>query len=164
MIRLFKKSAKPEESEPDSGYARLENQIRWYDQKSGAAQRAFKLGKYLVIISSAAIPIAALLDQKLLTALLGGFVAICESIQHVNQWQHNWITYRSTCEALRHEKYTFIERADPYDNLSPDEARKLLVERTESLISTEHSKWIASNERAAETAPRAERRTSRAPN
>ena len=150
--------------EPDSGYLRLEQQIRWYDQKSGNAQRLFKWGKYLVIVASAAIPIAALLDYKVLTAILGGFIAVCEAAQHINQWQHNWITYRSTCEALRHEKYTFIERADPYDNLVAEEARKLLVERTESLISTEHSKWIASQERAADASPRAEPRSTRSPN
>lgn len=155
--------SKPD-GEPNSGYGRLEQQISWYDSKSRTAQRYFKWGKYLVIVASAAIPIAALLDQKILTALLGGFIAVCEAIQHINQWQHNWITYRSTCEALRHEKYTFIERADPYSNFSQEEARKLLVERVESLISTEHSKWIASQERAADASPRAEARSPRAPN
>jgi hypothetical protein len=155
--------AKPEE-EPNSGYGRLEQQIHWYDRKSGAAQKYYKWGKYLVIVASAAIPIAALTDFKIVTALLGGFVAICEAVQHINQWQHNWITYRSTCEALRHEKYTFIERADPYSNFAPDEARKLLVERVESLISTEHSKWIASQEKSADSEPRAEGRSARSPN
>ncbi|WP_461327970.1 DUF4231 domain-containing protein [Bradyrhizobium huanghuaihaiense] len=149
--------------EPDCGYERLEQQIRWYDDKSGAAQRSFKWAKYLVFGASAAIPILALLDYKVATALLGGFVAVCEAVQHVNQWHHNWITYRSTCEALRHEKYAYIERADPYDDLEPDQARRLLVERTESLISTEHSKWIASQERAADNSA-AQRRPARAPN
>lgn len=150
--------------EPDSGYERLEAQIRWYDQKSGAAQRYFKLGRYFVIAASASIPIAALLGYDIVAAVLGGLIAISEAVQHVNQWHHNWITYRSTCEALRHEKYTYIERADPYD-LEDDKAnRKLLVERVESLISTEHSKWIASQERAAETTPKAEKRSGRAPN
>jgi hypothetical protein len=151
-------------TEPDSGYERLEAQIRWYDRKSGAAQRYFKCGRYFVIAASAAIPIVSLLDYKIEVAILGGLIAISEAVQHVNQWQHNWITYRSTCEALRHEKYTFIEGADPYDFEEPKENRKLLVERVESLISTEHSKWIASQERAAETTPKAEKRTSRAPN
>lgn len=117
-----------------------------------------------MIVASAAIPIAALTDHKILTAALGGFVAICEAVQHVNQWQHNWITYRSTCEALRHEKYTFIESADPYSNFAQEEARKLLVERVESLISTEHSKWIAGQERAADTLNKAEPRPSRSTN
>jgi hypothetical protein len=151
-------------SEPDSGYERLESQIRWYDSKSGAAQRNFKWGRYFVIASSAAIPLAALTGYPMVTAILGGLIAICEATQHVNQWQHNWITYRSTCEALRHEKYTYLERADPYDDLDDKAARKLLVERVESLISTEHSKWIASQEKAAQTSPNADKRPSRAPN
>lgn len=150
--------------EPDSGYERLESQIRWYDQKSGAAQRNFKWGRYFVIAASATIPIVALLEYNIVAAVLGGLIAISEAIQHVNQWQHNWITYRSTCEALRHEKYTYIERADPYDGFDDRDARKLLVERVESLISTEHSKWIASQEKAAETSPNAEKRPVRAPN
>ena len=161
---MWGRNPKPADQEPNSGYERLEQQIRWYDRKSGAAQRNFKWGKYFVIVASAAIPILVLLDHKIPTAILGGFVAVCEAVQHINQWQHNWITYRSTCEALRHEKYTFLERADPYDGLAPEDARKLLVERTESLISTEHSKWIASQEKAAETAPRVEARPPRSPN
>jgi hypothetical protein len=151
-------------AEPDSGYERLESQIRWYDQKSGAAQRYFKWGGYFVIAAAASIPIAALMDFNVVAAVLGGFIAISEAVQHVNQWHHNWITYRSTCEALRHEKYTYIEGADPYDLEDQKKNRKLLVERVESLISTEHSKWIASQERAADTTPNAEKRPARAPN
>lgn len=150
-------------TEPTSDYARLEGQITWYDRKSGEAQRYYKASKYLVIVSAAAVPIVALLGWNVLAAILGGAIAICEAVQHVNQWHHNWITYRSTCEALRHEKFTYIERADPYADMSDLEARKLLVERTESLISTEHSKWIASQEKAASNASD-DGRPPRAPN
>jgi hypothetical protein len=151
-------------TEPNSGYQRLEDQIAWYDSKSGAAQRYYKWGKYAVIAASATIPILALLNWPIPTAILGAFVAIAEAVQHVNQWQHNWITYRSTCEALRHEKYAYIERADPYDGLDDRDARKLLVERIESLISTEHSKWIASQDKAASNSPPDEARSARSPN
>ncbi len=89
---------------------------------------------------------------------------MCEGVQAINQWHHNWITYRSTCEALRHEKYTYLERADPYDGYSDEQARKILVERVESLISTEHSKWIASQEKAAEPKSSVGQRSSRSPN
>lgn len=150
--------------EPNSGYKRLEAQIKWYDDKSGAAQRNYKWGRYLVISASAAIPVLALLNYNFIVAILGALIAISEAIQHVNQWHHNWLTYRSTCEALRHEKYCYLERADPYDIEDDSEARKLLVERVESLISTEHSKWIASQEKAAETVPNSAKRPTRAPN
>ncbi|NBT32039.1 MAG: hypothetical protein EBT13_09110 [Rhodobacteraceae bacterium] len=59
------------------------------------------------------------------------------------------MTYRATCEALRHEKYAYIERAVPYDCEDDIATRKLLVERVESLISTEHSKWIAVQDESA---------------
>ena len=83
------------------------------------------------------------------TAVLGAAVVVLEALQHLNQWHHNWITYRSTCEALQHEKFTFLELAGPYEGADPKTARRLLVERTEALISTEHSKWISGQAAAA---------------
>lgn len=148
--------------EPDSGYRRLESQIAWYDKKSGDAQWYYKWSKLFVISGSAALSIIAMLGWNITAATIGALIAISEGLQHLNQWHHNWITYRSTCEALRHEKYTYLEKADPYDGADEQSARKLLVERVESLISTEHSKWIASQEKAASSTRSA--RPTRAPN
>ncbi|MGH1447530.1 MAG: DUF4231 domain-containing protein [Cognatishimia sp.] len=138
-------------NEIDSGYERLEAQISWYDEKSGAAQKAYKLTKYFTIGASALIPVIAVSAfpySEFTVAILGALIAIFEGANHVNQWQHHWITYRSTCEALRHEKYAFIEAVEPYDISDEIERRKHLVGRVESLISTEHSKWIAVQDEA----------------
>lgn len=151
-------------NEPTSGYERLEAQIDWYDRKSASNQRSYKLGRLFVLLAAASIPLLALNECTNVVAVLGALIAAAEGAQHLYQWQHNWITYRSTCEALRHEKYCYIERADPYDIEDDRQARKLLVERVESLISTEHSKWIASQDKAAESAPKADPRPPRAPN
>lgn len=154
-------------SETTSDYERLENQISWYDQKSGTAQRWYKNSKITVIISSALIPLIAVSDfqyANYVVAFLGATIAVLEGASHLNQWHHNWITYRSTCEALRHEKYTYIERANPYDLDDAVSARKLLVERVESLISTEHSKWIAAQEEAAQNDRVSGTRGARSPN
>ena len=150
--------------EVNSGYERLKSQIDWYDRKSGSAQRYYKSTKYITIASSAAIPIIALYQFNLIVALLGALIAILEGANHVNQWQHNWITYRATCEALRHEKFTYIERADPYDLDDDKASRKLLVERVESLISTEHSKWIAVQDDSAKQNASGGKRGARSPN
>jgi hypothetical protein len=137
----------PEETrtEPDSGYPRLETQIRWYDAKSGYAQKCFKWVKGAEFIISAVVPVAAFFNPWL-TAILGVLVVVLEGLQQLNQWQHNWITYRSTCEALRHEKYSYLGGSGSYDGLDETEAKKALVERIESLISAEHSKWISKQE------------------
>jgi hypothetical protein len=133
------------DAEPDSGYPRLEQQIRWYDSKSGQAQRLYKGVKLAEFILSALVPVTALWNGWV-TAALGVGAVVLEGLQQLNQWHHNWITYRSTCEALRHEKYSYLGRSGAYDNLDDGEAKKMLVERTESLISTEHAKWISQQE------------------
>ncbi len=132
--------------EPDSGYLRLEQQIKWYDTKSETAQRWFKRVKLCEFVFSGLVPITALLAAGWVTASLGAAAVLLEGLQQLNQWQHNWITYRSTCEALRHEKYSYIARSGSYDALTDDQAMKALVERVESLVSTEHAKWITRQE------------------
>lgn len=137
----------PPEQESDSGYPRLETQITWYDTRSGQAQSRYKLFKILEIGCAALVPLISQLNG-IATAILGAAVLVFEALQHVNQWQHNWITYRSTCEALRHEKFSYLGRSGPYEDMDDTTAKKVLVERIESLISTEHSKWISRQEYA----------------
>ena len=100
-------------SEPSSGYERLEAQINWYDSKSGSAQRYYKNSKIAVIIAAAAVPISALVGWAYVAAALGGLIAVLEAVQHLQQWQHNWITYRSTCEALRHRNTLILSAPTP---------------------------------------------------
>lgn len=130
------------QDEPDSGYARLEQQIRWYDAKSGSAQRWFKRTKFVEFICGAIVPPAALLNGQV-AAALSAIVIVLEGLQHLNQWQHNWITYRSTCEMLRHEKYSYIARSGQYEGMDDAQAMRQLVENVEGLVSTEHAKWLS---------------------
>jgi hypothetical protein len=133
------------DQEPDSGYPRLESQIRWYDQRSGQAQSRFKSLKIIEVGCAALVPLVSQING-IATALLGSAVIVFEALQQINQWQHNWITYRSTCEALRHEKYSYLGRSGSYKDMDDIMAQQALVERVESLISTEHSKWISRQE------------------
>lgn len=142
------KCCKKTNDEPLSGYERLDAQVKYYDDKSVTSQRWYKCIKFLELLAAAGIPLAAHYFPTIISAL-GTSILIFEALLHLNQWQHNWVTYRSTCESLRHEKYTYLGRAGPYDGLSDEEAKKLLIDRVESLISTEHSKWISGRELAA---------------
>lgn len=60
----------------------------------------------------------------------------------MNQYHENWISYRSTAEQLKHEKYLWLSKAGPYKDTEAPEV--MLAERVESLISREHAKWEAS--------------------
>ena len=97
---------------------RLDDQIGWYDRKSQTAQRRYKILKLAQVIIAALIPLASALSIpgaqfKWVPAILGLLVLVIEAIQQLNQDQQNWIAYRSTCEALKHEKYLYLAAADP---------------------------------------------------
>jgi hypothetical protein len=65
----------------------------------------YKWLKFVTIFSAAAIPIVVVFDAPTyVAALLGGVIAVSEGVQQVNQYQQNWIMYRSTAEALKHER------------------------------------------------------------
>jgi hypothetical protein len=135
---------------------RLEEQIDWYDKKSAFNQSWFKRLKIIELIAAALIPILAGLSAlfphpiliTIITGSLGALIVVLESLQGLYQFQSNWISYRSTCEGLRHEKYLWLARAGHYAGAKdPD---RLLAERIESLISTEHAKWVSAQEKVAQ--------------
>jgi Protein of unknown function (DUF4231) len=123
---------------------RLEEQIAWYDRKSIYNQKVYKLIKVIEILAAALIPFIAALSIKhatIVTGSLGVLITVLEGLLHLNQYQQNWTSYRSTCEALKHEKYVYLAKAAPYAGV-PD-AYPLLAERIESLVSQEHAKWAS---------------------
>jgi len=128
---------------------RLDDQISWYDRKSMTAQRWYMWLKIVGMIAAAFIPLMAGRGVSVyVTGGLGVLVVILEGLQHLNQYYHNWITYRSTCESLKHEKYLYLAQAGPYAEAS--EPHQLLAERTEELISQEHAKWVTARKNAHE--------------
>lgn len=141
-------------SQPDYAMERLEDQIKWYDKKSGYNQKMFKGMKTITIVVSLLIPLFAAfaaykgnIDGKLVAlvaGIMGALIALLEAVQQLNQYHHNWITYRSTAEALKHEKYLYLSNAGPY--AAAANATALLAERIESSVSQEHAKWASAQE------------------
>jgi len=131
----------------DPIFNRLEKEIEWYSRKSARCQRLYKWLKFVEIVAAAAIPLLAGFGTPVeVLAVLGALIVVLEGLQHVNQYQSNWITYRSTCEALKHEKFLYLAGAGPYEVERP---HSLLAERIESLISQEHAKWVSARKEPA---------------
>ena len=125
--------------------ARVREQIGWYDRKSQYNQRWFKGLKICQIVAAAGIPVAAAgsLPDWILGAA-GALIVVLESLQQLQQYQQNWITYRSTCEALKHEKFLYLCDAGPYARARNKD--RLLAERVEGLVSQEHARWTSGQE------------------
>ncbi|HEX6876484.1 MAG TPA: DUF4231 domain-containing protein [Nocardioidaceae bacterium] len=129
-------------------WERLEDQIRWYDWKSGTSQRWYKRLKLIELAVAASLPVVAGADSPVyVTGSLAAVIVVLEGAQHLYQLQEHWITYRSTAEALKHERYLYVAQAGPY--LGADRSRQL-AERIEGLISQEHAKWVTSHQAVPE--------------
>lgn len=135
-------------AENNPAFERLEDQLAWYGTKSRENQKWYKLLKVAEIIAAAIIPfVAGFEGLGIITGILGVLIVVFIGIQSLNQYHDNWISYRSTAEKLKHEKYLWLSKAGPYkDANNPDVT---LAERVESLVSKEHAKWEAMMEKTA---------------
>ncbi|MCP8849146.1 DUF4231 domain-containing protein [Latilactobacillus curvatus] len=124
---------------------RLNNQIDWYDEKSGHEKKWYYAIKILQVIFSASIPVLTsfVIDfhwALRLIGVLGGLVTVLEGISSVMKFHEKWIQYRTISESLKREKYMFEASAGVYDAANTDEF-KTLVERCETIISSENINW-----------------------
>src|SRR5947209_7512193 len=127
---------------------RLEDQLQWYDRNASRNERMFKRLKKATLTISVLIPLSAAFSIRypgvtgIVAGSLGATIALLEGLQQLNQYQQNWLSYRSTAEALKHEKFLFLSSAGPYANPANEqkEPTVLLAERVESQVSQEHSK------------------------
>ena len=122
---------------------RLDDQIDWYDRKSIQNQKTFKRLQVILIVAAASIPfISGYVDNLYyLQYLLGGIgvlIAAITGLISLYKFQETWTAYRTTCESLRHEKYLYLTKTNPYNGKN---AFNLLVQRVEMLISKENSSW-----------------------
>lgn len=132
---------------------RVNDQIQWYDDKSRGAQKWFKRIRRTEIACAAAIPFLAGFASHdpavpIATGLLGGVVVVLAAFLSLSQHQENWIEYRTICESLKHEKFLFLTKTEPYDS---ENRFALFVQRVESLISKENSGWSQYTRAGAKT-------------
>jgi hypothetical protein len=129
---------------------RLDDQLKWYGDRSSRNQRYYKSLKIVVIVVAASIPVLSGNlpffgpdgTPKWVLGVLGALVAVIEGVQQVYQFHANWLSYRATCEGLKREKFLYLAKAGPYAAATDSDV--LLAERIEALISQENAKWVSS--------------------
>lgn len=118
---------------------RLEDQIEWYSRKSSLYKKLFYMIRVSEIIIAGLIP--ALFHWSLtigILPLLSTVVAILAGLIAFFKFQENWISYRTTSESLKHEKYLYLTKVCPYNE---GNCFEVLVKNVENIISRENSLW-----------------------
>jgi uncharacterized protein DUF4231 len=126
---------------------RLEEQIKWHSKKARHNKHRFRLYQIIILIASAIIPIVNVINFtdlpiRISSSIMAGIIAVATGITQLEKYQENWTLYRTSTELLKKEKYFFENNAGEYSNLSDIEKKKLLVERVESIVSAETSRYF----------------------
>ncbi len=127
----------------DSEYfqQRLDDQINWYSDKSSLCKSRYGGLRIVEIVAAAIIPLLSGMNVEYgnwIIGSLGMLIAIAAATGNLFKYHENWMQYRATSEALKHEKFMFLGRTAPYDG---DNRFPVLVQRVEGLISKENSTW-----------------------
>ncbi|WP_189867437.1 DUF4231 domain-containing protein [Streptomyces poonensis] len=124
----------------DVTWERLQDQMGWFDRKSGYGQRQFKRLKMATLALAAGLPVAvAASAPHWAVAAMGALVAVIEGAQQLFRFQENWINYRAVCESLRREQYLYLARAGHYAGV--EDADILLAEQVEKITGQENTLW-----------------------
>ena len=123
---------------------RLKDQIGWYGGKSSWNKKRYELFKKIELAMAAMIPflvgfLEGPLFLKIVIGVLGASLAFFGGLHGLCNYHENWIEYRMTAEILKHELYLFETGTGPYKDT--EATFKILVERTESIISHENVNW-----------------------
>ncbi len=124
---------------------RLDDQIKWYSSKSSYNQKMYKKLRLLEIVAASMIPFLSGMSSMIpysewIIALLGLTIAVTAGSSALYKYHENWIEYRSTSEALKHEKMLYLTQTAPYGN---DERFQTLVSRSENIMANENQNWLA---------------------
>ena len=138
----------PSSQSSDYRIARLEDQIKWHSKKARHNKKRFRMYEIITIFASAIIPIVNVLNfadlqTRVVSSVLGVIVAIVAGLTQLEKYQENWITYRTTSELLKKEKFYYENQVGEYSEPDELKRKKLLVERVESIVSSETSKYFS---------------------
>lgn len=118
---------------------RLEDQIKWYSSKSSKYKCIFYIIRTLEVALAASVPVMFhYVPTKSFVPSVGAIIAMCASLTSLFRLYEKWISYRSTSEILKKEKYLYLTRTSPYDK---DDRFHKLVDNVELTVSIENTSW-----------------------
>jgi hypothetical protein len=125
---------------------RLQKEIDWHSDRAKDNKIKFRICQIVILVAGAIIPIinvASIGDsQRMISSIIGGLIVVVTGLTQLEKYQENWILYRTTTELLKKEKYFFENGVGDYSNPDEKERNTILVERVESIVSAETSKYF----------------------
>jgi hypothetical protein len=128
----------------DTRYA---DALNYYDKRANRNQIYHRICSIYILVSSIAIAPILMLDQflegcsRIITTILAPTIAIATGIASHFDFYENWLNYRATWDALRHELH--LRNANIQEYGASTDRNALFVARVEALISSEGEAWLS---------------------
>jgi hypothetical protein len=124
---------------------RLDDQLAYYQTVGGRAKQMHLWLQSCIIVLSVMAPLAVNQNwqgwQRPLVLVGALVLPVMTGLASFRKYGETWISYRTTAELLKNEKYLFLTGSGRYrDN---PHAFQDLVEAVETLLSAEHTKFRA---------------------
>jgi hypothetical protein len=122
---------------------RISYTIRRYRSKGSQCRKLYLIINYVVILSSAAVPILINLNiNKLYATGISFFVVSLVSVDKILHFRDRWKNYQLSEEAIRREQYLSETNSGHYAGLNKDDKFNLLVTIVENIIKQERENTI----------------------
>ena len=122
---------------------RVEDQLRYYESAANKAKRQHIWMQSSVIVLSVSVPVVANISgwdaTRALVTILAVVLAMLNGVLTFRKFGDLWLSYRTTEELLKKEKFLFETRTGPYT--SGDNPFDRFVQTIESLLSVEHERF-----------------------
>jgi Protein of unknown function (DUF4231) len=120
---------------------RIDKQSKWYNDHANRERIMYYTIKTAQILATAIISIGSFLKYpSIISGCLGVLIVAMESVLQLSQCHEYWLRHRSVQLRLESEQSLFRGRAGPY--AVAGDPLKALVERAETLLSSDTEGWI----------------------
>lgn len=127
--------------------SRVDDQINWYNKRSGQFKRRYRWFKGLTIVAGGLIPLCIAFSDKFgdafkyLAGVFGALISIMEGISGMLKDKETFLAYRAANQALIREKMQYQSKSGKY--AAGSNAFSLFVESCESIMAGENTQWVS---------------------
>jgi hypothetical protein len=122
----------------------LNKQLDWYSDRASVYKSRNQLLSIFVIVAGVATTFVQIFSQEqqlpwvpVITAALGGAVALTEGWQRIARYSETWNGYRSASERMKREFRLYVNGAGDYRSLDEERDYLQFVENIEAIIAEE---------------------------
>jgi len=122
--------------------------INHFGQKATRIKKLYKVFRFTSVISISIVTILAFLNLaydwfalKWIIPSISIIATVLTTLLSITNAQKDWVYNRTASQKFQRERFLYVQEADKYVNLNPDERVKLFSEELMKIWDNVHQEW-----------------------